>query len=70
MVFNGTLVLMEALMHQKKTDINFSKSKKVCIIILISYLFVNGKEICKFIVSNKENNSPSQFCLGSISVEA
>ena len=28
MVFNGTLVLMEALMHQKKTDINFSKSKK------------------------------------------
>ena len=32
-----------------------------------SYLFVNGKEICKFKASNKNSNFPSQFCLGSIS---
>ena len=31
-----------------------------------SYSFVNGKEICKFKTSNK-NNFLSQFCLGSIS---
>ena len=32
-----------------------------------SYLFVNGKEICKFKASNKNSNFSSQFCLGSIS---
>ena len=32
-----------------------------------SYLFVNGKEIYKFIASNKNANFPTQFCLGSIS---
>ena len=35
-----------------------------------SYLFVNGKEICKFKASNKTNNFPSRFCLGSISNES
>ena len=34
-----------------------------------SYLFVNGKEIYKFKVSNKNNNFPSQYCLGRISNE-
>ena len=32
-----------------------------------SYLFVNGKDIYKCKASNKYNNFPSQFCLGSIS---
>ena len=32
-----------------------------------SYLFVNGKEICKFKADNKNLNFPTQFCLGSIS---
>ena len=34
---------------------------------LNSYLFVNGKEICKFKVSTKNINFPFQFCLWSIS---
>ena len=32
-----------------------------------SYLFVNGEEFYKFKASNKNNNFPSQFCLGGIS---
>ena len=32
-----------------------------------NYLFVNGKEIFKFKTGNKNVNSPTQFCLGSIS---
>ena len=32
-----------------------------------SYLFVYGKEICKFKANNKNVNFPTQFCLGSIS---
>ena len=31
------------------------------------YLFANGKEIYKFKASNRNNKSPSQFCLGNIS---
>ena len=31
-----------------------------------SYLFVNGKEIFKFKVDNKNVNFPIQFCLGSV----
>ena len=31
-----------------------------------SYLFVNGREIIKFKVDNKNANFPTQFCLGSI----
>ena len=34
-----------------------------------SDLFVNGIEIYKFKASNKNNNFPSRFCLGSISNE-
>ena len=32
-----------------------------------SYLFINGKEIFKFIADNKNVKFPTQFCLGSIS---
>ena len=32
-----------------------------------SYLFVNGKEIIKFKVDNKNVNFPIRFCLGIIS---
>ena len=32
-----------------------------------SYLFVNGRKIYEFKASNKNNNFPSQSCLGSIS---
>ena len=63
---------MEALVHIKKFDINFSKAKtKFCLSLHYnddnSYLFVNGKEIYKFKASNKNVNFPSQFCLGSTS---
>ena len=34
---------------------------------LVSYLFVNEKEIFKFKANNKNVNFPTQFCLGSIS---
>ena len=54
--------------------IYFSKAKiKFCLSLHYnadhSYLFVNGKEIYKFKARNKNNNFPSQFCLGSISNE-
>ena len=32
-----------------------------------SYLFPYGKEIQKYKASNKNNNFPFQFCLGSLS---
>ena len=35
--------------------------------MIISYLFVNGKEIFKFNTNNKNVNLPTKFCLGSIS---
>ena len=59
---------------RKKTDIHFTKPKtKFCSSLHYnvdnSYLFVNGKEIYKFKASNKNNNFPSQFCLGRISSE-
>ena len=62
---------MEALVHQKKNNINFSKvNTKFCLSLHYnvhnSYLFVNGKEIYKFKASNKNNTFPCQFCLGSI----
>ena len=61
---------MQALVHQKKTDIDFSKAKiKFCLSFYCNsdnnYLFVNGKEIYKFKASNKNVNFPSQFSLGS-----
>ena len=34
-----------------------------------SYLFVNGKEIYTFKVSNKNNNFPFRLCLGTMSNE-
>ena len=66
------LALMEALVHQKKNDINYSKAKtKFCLSLHYnddnSYLFVNGKEIYKLKACNKNVNFPSQFYLGSIS---
>ena len=59
---------------RKKIDIHFTKPKtKICSSLHYnadnSYLFVNGKEIYKFKASNKNNNFPSQFCLGRISSE-
>ena len=36
-------------------------------LIVVSYLFVNGKEVFKFKADNKNINFPTQFCLGSIS---
>ena len=56
----------------KKININFSKSKtKFCLIFHYnrdnSYLYVNGKEICKFKAGNKSVNFPCQFCPGRIS---
>ena len=64
---------MEDLVHHKKFDINFSKAKtKFCLSLhsnaANSYLFVDGKKICKFEASNK-NNFSFRFCLGNISNE-
>ena len=67
------LVLIEALVCQKrKFSIKFSKANtKFCLSLHDnvdnSYLFVNGKEIFKFKVDNKNFNCPTQFSLGSIS---
>ena len=63
------LVLMEDLVHQKKTDIKANTKSCFSLHYNIdnSYLFVNGKEICKFKASNKNVNFPSQFYQGSIS---
>ena len=65
------LLLKEALIHQRK-NINFSElNTKLCLILHYnvgnSYLFVNGQEICKFKVGNKNFNLPPLFCLRSIS---
>ena len=54
------------------TSINLSKANtKFCLSLHYnddnSYLFVNGKEIYKFKTNNKNVNSQTQFCLGSIS---
>ena len=55
---------------EKKINITFSKTKtKFCLILHYNSdnLFVNGKEIYKFKATDKNDNSRSQFCLGSIS---
>ena len=57
---------MQALVHQKKIGINFSKEKKKFCLSL-HYKNENGNEIYKFKASNKNVNFPSQFYLGSIS---
>ena len=65
---------MEALVHQKKNVINFTKAKtKFCLTLHYNadnrYLFINGKEIYKFKTSNKNNTFSYQFCLRTISNE-
>ena len=65
---------MEALVYEKKIDINFIKAKaKFCLSLQDhcdnSYLLVNGKEIYKFKASNKNNSFPYRFCPGTISNE-
>ena len=56
---------------EKWFSINFSTAKtKFCLSLHYisdnSYLFVNGRKICRFEASNKNVNCSSQFCLGSI----
>ena len=58
---------MEALHHQKRSLISiFKASTKFSLslhyIVDNSYLFVNGKEIFKFKVDNKNVNFPTHFC--------
>ena len=66
------MVLMEALVHQRKVlSINFSKANTKFFLSLHnnadnSYLFANGKEIFKFKADNENINFRHQFCLGSI----
>ena len=61
------MILMEALVHQKKTfSINFSKANTKFSLILNgnaddSYQFLNGKEIFKFKADNKNVNFPTQI---------
>ena len=56
---------------ERKFSINFSKAKtKFCLRLYSnvdnSFLYVNGKEIYKLKVDNKNVNFPTKFCLGSI----
>ena len=53
-----------------KFNINFSKAEtKLCLSFHYngdnSYLFVNGKVICRFKANNKTTTFASQFCYGS-----
>ena len=53
---------------EKKFSINFTKAKaKFCLNLHYnhdnSYLFVKGKQICKFKVDDENVNFPTQFCL-------
>ena len=60
---------------EKKFTTNFSKASTnfawVCIIVCISYWFLNGQEVFNFKADNKADNKnvnfPTQFCLASIS---
>ena len=66
------LVLIEALVHQRKSLVLILVKQTHFPLSLHydvdnSYLFVNGKEIFMFKVNNKNVNFPTQFCLGSIS---
>ena len=65
-------VLIDALVHQRKSSINYSKTNtKICLSLHYdgdnSYLFVNRKEIFNFHANNKNANFPTRFCLDSIS---
>ena len=79
---NNFLVLVEVLAADindrvvsavERFSINWNKDKIVCIFFNCnfdnSYLFVNGLEIYKFKVNNKNHNFPTQFYLGSMSNE-
>ena len=64
---------MEVLaLQKKKISINFSKAKtRFCLRLHCnsdnSYLFVNGKEICRFKANNDGVDFQPRFWLGSIS---
>ena len=64
---------MEALVYQRKSLalVLVKKMRKIYLSVHYnddkSYLFINGKEICKFKSDNKNVKFPTQFCLGSIS---
>ena len=63
---------MEALVHQKKTNVTVSKAKTKFFLSLHynsgnSYLVVKEKELYRFKGSNKHVNFASRFFLGSIS---
>ena len=58
---------------EEKLSINVSKENtKFCLSLNYnvdnSYLFDNGKKIFNFRANNKNDNFPTQFCLGSISI--
>ena len=66
------MVMMEALLHQKKQfHNNFNKANtKFCLSLFYNddnKLLVNGKEIFKFKADNKNVNFQTQFRLGSLS---
>ena len=67
------LVLMETLVHQKKSLVLILVKQKQKPFLSLhynghnSYFSVNGKEICKFKASDKNINFPTQFYLGIIS---
>ena len=68
------LVLIEVLVHQKKSLVLISKANTKFFLSLHynsnnSYLFVNGKEVYQFKASNKNVSFPTQLFLGSISIK-
>ena len=61
------MVLMIALVQQKKKSVDFSRVKaKICLILYCkcdeSYLYVNKTEICKY--KAKDSIGRQNFCLG------
>ena len=68
------MILMEALGHQRKININFTKANTKFWLSLHynndnSYLFVNGQGIIKFKADNNNVNFRTQFYLESTSNE-
>ena len=65
--FNWTFSAPE----KKLVSILVKQTQKICLSLHCnadnSYLFVNGREIFKFNVDNKNVNFPIQFCLESVS---
>ena len=66
------LVLMEALVHQRKIFILILTKQRPNSVLILHYtgdnscLFVNEQEIFKFKVDNKNVSFSTQFCVGSI----